>query len=102
MLLVFATACVLMLAFNAFVAYKLGISSFFPPFSELISTQLFTDLVVSASVAVWLIARDRKASGRSLLPVALLIAGVAAFGSPALLFYLVLDEVHGRLPRPSR
>ncbi len=92
---VIGLAFIAMSAFNVYVLRECGFWSFFPPFGSLTATQLFVDLCMSASVAVWLIARDRKREGRAMWPVVVTILGVGLLGSPALLLYLLFDATFG-------
>jgi hypothetical protein len=92
---VIGLAFIAMSAFNVYVLRECGLGSFFPPFVSLTATQLFVDLCMSASVAVWLIARERKRDGRAMWPVMIVVVGVALLGSPALLLYLLFDAMVG-------
>jgi hypothetical protein len=95
--------CAIVLAvfgtFNLHVMSELGYWAFFPPFEHLISTQLFTDLIISISVALLVLARDAREQGRPMWPLALLAVGIVLTGSQAVLLYLIIDPIASRLPR---
>jgi hypothetical protein len=97
-----ALCAIILLAFGAFnlhVLNELGYWAFFPPFEALISNQLFTDLAISISAAFWLLVRDAREQRRPMWPLALLLIGIIALGSQAVLLYLIIDPIASRLPR---
>lgn len=95
----FLTILLVFGAFSTWVTLETSYAGAFPPFDDLNTLQIFLDLVISASLVVFFMFRERRASGRSLWPLAVVAMGVALFGSIALLAYLVVDaEVTRRAP----
>jgi hypothetical protein len=100
MRLFFAVTLLVFSAFSLWMTWDAGFWSVFPPFDSLPTTQIFGDLVVSANLVLFLLARDAREQGRSLWPIAVTAVGVALLGSIALLLYMALDATAARWPRP--
>lgn len=75
-----------------FVFKQVGVLSVFPPFDELHTTQIFSDLVVSASLVLTLIYVQLKKKNKSLKPFYACAGGVILTGSFALLIYLLIEK----------
>ena len=78
------------LAFDLFVVWRHGYFSLFPPFKDLVTTQIFLDL----SISLWLVSfamadvwRKRGGTKRELM---LWFGGIVLFGSLAPLLFMAL------------
>lgn len=79
-------------AVSFFVFKQVGIMSAFPPFNELHTTQIFSDLCMSASVALIFIFVQLRKKKKSLVPFYACSVGVVLTGSFALLTYLLIEK----------
>lgn len=79
-------------AISIFVFQRVGIMSVVPPFQELYTTQIFSDLVMSASVALLFIFVQLRKKGKSLIPFYVCAVGTLLSGSFALLTYLIYEK----------
>lgn len=75
-----------------FVFKQVGIMSVVPPFQEPYTTQIFSDLVMSASIALLFIFIQLKKKNKSLKPFFACAAGVVVSGSFALIIYLLIEK----------
>ena len=83
-------ALVLHSALSAYATFKKGYLGAFPPFQDLYTYQIFSDLVVS-SLIVWLfLFQEAKAKGRPIIRVWLCGLGIVLLGSIAPLVYLLI------------
>ncbi len=83
------TALVVHSALSAYATAKKGYLGAFPPFQDLYTYQIFSDLVVS-SLIVWLfLFREAKAKGRPIVRVWICGLGILLLGSISPLIYLL-------------
>lgn len=91
MRIVFAVVFVGFLGFSMWVTLETSYLGAFPPFDDLNTLQIFCDLAIAATLVIVLVFRKRRADGRPLWPVGVLLIGVALLGSIALLAYFVIE-----------
>jgi len=85
-------ALVLHSALSTYATLKKGYLGAFPPFQDLYTYQIFSDLVVS-SLIVWLfLFQEAKAKGRPIIRVWLCGLGIVLLGSIAPLIYLLIHR----------
>ena len=95
MRIVFAVVLLGFGGFSVWVTQETSYLGAFPPFSDWNTTQIFWDLGVASTIALYLLFRQRKARGRAVWPVLVCWVGVLLLGSISLLVLLVLDaDVH--------
>ena len=87
----FIAILILFSGFSTWVTLETSYIQAFPPFDDWNTLQIFCDLVISASLVIWMVFRRRLDEDRPLWPVALLALGAALAGSIALLVYFVID-----------
>lgn len=68
-----------------------GYLGFFPPIHEKATLQVFLDLCISGTIALFLMYDRRKKHNKSLGPVIFTAIGFCLIGSPALLIYMIYD-----------
>ena len=88
---IFLVVLVIFVVFSAWVTLETSYLGAFPPFEDLNTLQIFCDLLISASLVIYLIYRQRQAMHKPLWPIGLLMVGTALLGSIALLAYLVVE-----------
>jgi len=86
-LLLLIHGTVTLVAFN-----KVGILTVFPPFEEVHTYQIFSDLLVSVALAMMFIYRELKRKQRPLKAFYGCCVGVVLLGSFAPLIYLLMDK----------
>jgi hypothetical protein len=83
---------------NAYVAWKEGFLSVFPPFTSLAQLQMFTDLGVALALVQVAVFWEAEHRGRPRWLPFLNVIGTALFGSMSPLLYLLLVVLR---PTPS-
>src|SRR4051812_13119520 len=78
--------------FTIYVGVGAGYLSFFPPFKNLATTQIFSDLTIASGIILLLLYRTRRALGHSCWPIVLCGVGMVISGSIAPLIYLLVEK----------
>ncbi|WP_127716299.1 hypothetical protein [Halobacteriovorax sp. HLS] len=83
---------VLFTAFSVYVTKETNYWGAFPPFDNLNTTQIFIDLLISASLVIYLLYKNRVKTKQSILPITLCGIGTIFLGSIAILVYFIWDK----------